>query len=147
MCFKKLNIALPESMTRKGPGKKQSENPQEEGVVEEEEVEDNGGQNDRTVTYDLVRGEVVSLLSMASEAMNNRLQMLDSLITDAADGAKFMESLPQEKMKEMLLCMHDMTLTDPLTIDKKDLLIRKRLACEFSAKMKGESADKCAQES
>ncbi len=47
----------------------------------------------------------------------------------------------------MLLCMHDMTLTDPLTIDKKDLLIRKRLACEFSAKMKGESADKCAQES
>jgi hypothetical protein len=50
MCFKKLNIALPESMTRKGPGKKQSENPQEEGVVEEEEVEDNGGQNDRTVS-------------------------------------------------------------------------------------------------
>ncbi len=51
------------------------------------------------VTYDLVRGEVVSLLSMASEAMNNRLQMLDSLITDAADGAKFMESLPQEKVR------------------------------------------------
>ena len=108
----------------------------------------------------------MNLLSMASDSLTTRLQMLDSLVADAKDGAKFMATLSQEKvncvqlenegnimhyisvhlqMKELLLCMHNMTLTEPLTNDKKVLEIRKRLACEVVAKMKGEPADKCAQ--
>ncbi|CAG0919020.1 unnamed protein product [Notodromas monacha] len=94
-------------------------------------------------TYENVRDAAVENVKNMTQPLDFEIGIIDNLIKVVDEAGKFMESLPADQHKAMVLCLHEVAIQEPLRAEKKGLQMASRLACEVKSKMLNQPADKC----
>ncbi|CAG0919021.1 unnamed protein product [Notodromas monacha] len=99
--------------------------------------------NNTEVTYDMVLRTAANNVGFSTRSLMRRGSYMDDLLREANTMAEFLNSLPADKHKALMMCMQTSAVRDPLITEKRALEFTRRLLCDTGAKVSGKSSSDC----